>query len=205
VRPRNDRPAVRPAHPAHRAALHYRASGAARRQHRGVRRRAPGDHRGLRRRPRRPEDLLSGWWRIATRAAADPADRQRMHQEAGQLQSGAPRQARPWPRCWADAGSTCWCTPSAWAAPSPKPRSTTCPMPRSTSYEVLQLTPGNVGILRQSGNTYVWDYKGISVTYVLVDPLARGRGAPGRPCPSLKAPALAHEHGSRDCSRFAGP
>ena len=44
-----------------------------------------------------------------------------------------------------------------------------------------------------------------SVTYVLVDPLARGRGAPGRPCPALKAPALAHEHGSRDCSRFAGP
>lgn len=35
------------------------------------------------------DDLLSGWWRIATRAAADPADRQRMHQEADQLQSGA--------------------------------------------------------------------------------------------------------------------
>jgi hypothetical protein len=49
---------------------------------------------------------------------------------------------------------------------------------------------GNVGILRQAGNTYVWDYKGISVTYVLVDPLARGRGDPGRPCPPLKAPAL---------------
>jgi hypothetical protein len=35
------------------------------------------------------DDFLSDWWRIATRAAADPADWQRMHQEADQLQSGA--------------------------------------------------------------------------------------------------------------------
>ena len=35
------------------------------------------------------DDFLSGWWRIATRSAADPADWQRMHQEAAQLQSGA--------------------------------------------------------------------------------------------------------------------
>ena len=35
------------------------------------------------------DDFLSGWWRIATRAAADPADWQRMQQEAEQLQSGA--------------------------------------------------------------------------------------------------------------------
>jgi len=35
------------------------------------------------------DDFLSGWWRIATRAAGDPADWQRMHQEAEQLQSGA--------------------------------------------------------------------------------------------------------------------
>jgi hypothetical protein len=35
------------------------------------------------------DDFLSGWWRIATRAAADPADWQLMHEEAGQLQSGA--------------------------------------------------------------------------------------------------------------------
>jgi hypothetical protein len=35
------------------------------------------------------DDFLSGWWRIATRAAADPAGWQRMHQEAEQLQSGA--------------------------------------------------------------------------------------------------------------------
>jgi hypothetical protein len=35
------------------------------------------------------DDFLSGWWRIATRAVADPADWQRMHQEAEQLQSGA--------------------------------------------------------------------------------------------------------------------
>ena len=34
------------------------------------------------------DDFLSGWWRIATRTAADPADWQRMHQEADQLQSG---------------------------------------------------------------------------------------------------------------------
>jgi len=35
------------------------------------------------------DEFLSGWWRIATRAAADPADWQRMRQEAEQLQSGA--------------------------------------------------------------------------------------------------------------------
>jgi LmbE family N-acetylglucosaminyl deacetylase len=34
------------------------------------------------------DDFLSGWWRIATRAVTDPADWQRMHDEAGQLQSG---------------------------------------------------------------------------------------------------------------------
>jgi hypothetical protein len=40
------------------------------------------------------DEFLSGWLRIATRAAADPADWQRMHQEAEQLQSGA-RSAGP--------------------------------------------------------------------------------------------------------------
>jgi hypothetical protein len=35
------------------------------------------------------DEFLSGWHRIATRAAADPADWQRMHREAGQLESGA--------------------------------------------------------------------------------------------------------------------
>lgn len=35
------------------------------------------------------DDFLSGWWRIATRAATDPGDWQRMHQEADQAQSGA--------------------------------------------------------------------------------------------------------------------
>jgi hypothetical protein len=34
------------------------------------------------------DDFLSSWWRIATRAAADPVDWQRMHEEAEQLQSG---------------------------------------------------------------------------------------------------------------------
>lgn len=40
------------------------------------------------------DDFLSGWWRIATRAATDPVDWQRMHQEASQLQSGV-RSAGP--------------------------------------------------------------------------------------------------------------
>ncbi|RGA06968.1 hypothetical protein DI270_000435 [Microbispora triticiradicis] len=35
------------------------------------------------------DDFLSAWWRIATRAAADPSDWHRMHREAEQLQSGA--------------------------------------------------------------------------------------------------------------------
>ena len=34
------------------------------------------------------DEFLSGWWRIATRAAADPADWQRMHQEAEQFSAG---------------------------------------------------------------------------------------------------------------------
>jgi hypothetical protein len=34
------------------------------------------------------DEFLSAWWRIATRAAADPADWQRMHQEAEELQAG---------------------------------------------------------------------------------------------------------------------
>lgn len=37
-------------------------------------------------------------------------------------------------------------------------------------YEVLRLTPGNGRKLSSTGNMYVWDYKGISVTYVLLDP-----------------------------------
>lgn len=37
-------------------------------------------------------------------------------------------------------------------------------------YEVLRLTPGNGRKLSPTGNMYVWDYKGISVTYVLLDP-----------------------------------
>ena len=40
------------------------------------------------------DEFLSGWWRIATRATADPADWQRMRQEAEQFQSGA-RSAGP--------------------------------------------------------------------------------------------------------------
>jgi hypothetical protein len=37
-------------------------------------------------------------------------------------------------------------------------------------YEVLRLTPGNGRKLTATGNMHVWDYKGISVTYVLLDP-----------------------------------
>jgi hypothetical protein len=37
-------------------------------------------------------------------------------------------------------------------------------------YNVLRLTPGNGRKLRPAGNMHVWDYKGISVTYVLLDP-----------------------------------
>lgn len=40
------------------------------------------------------DGFLSGWWRIATRAAVDPTDWQHMHQEAEQLRSGA-RSAGP--------------------------------------------------------------------------------------------------------------
>ena len=35
------------------------------------------------------DEFLSSWWRIAVRAVADPADWQRMHREADQLQAGA--------------------------------------------------------------------------------------------------------------------
>jgi hypothetical protein len=37
-------------------------------------------------------------------------------------------------------------------------------------YEVLRLAPGNGRRLSPNGNMCVWDYKGISVTYVLLDP-----------------------------------
>jgi hypothetical protein len=37
-------------------------------------------------------------------------------------------------------------------------------------YEVLRLTPDNGRKLRPAGNMYVWDYKSISVTYVLLRP-----------------------------------
>jgi hypothetical protein len=37
-------------------------------------------------------------------------------------------------------------------------------------YEVLRLTPDNGRKLTLTGNMYVWDYKGVSVTYVLLDP-----------------------------------
>ena len=37
-------------------------------------------------------------------------------------------------------------------------------------YEVLRLTPGNGRKLVPTGNMYVWDHRGISVTYVLLDP-----------------------------------
>ncbi|WP_019635100.1 DUF6247 family protein [Actinomadura atramentaria] len=35
------------------------------------------------------DGFLSAWWRIAVRAAADPADWQRMNREAGEIEAGA--------------------------------------------------------------------------------------------------------------------
>jgi hypothetical protein len=54
------------------------------------------------------DEFLSGWWRIATRAAADPADWQRMHQEAEPFRGLGARWVRcfqlliwpPAPGCW---------------------------------------------------------------------------------------------------------
>ena len=37
-------------------------------------------------------------------------------------------------------------------------------------YEVLRLIPDNGRRLGPTGNMHVWDYKGISVPYVLLDP-----------------------------------
>lgn len=37
-------------------------------------------------------------------------------------------------------------------------------------YEVLRLTPDNGRKLTPTGNMYVWDDKGISMTYILLDP-----------------------------------
>jgi hypothetical protein len=36
-------------------------------------------------------------------------------------------------------------------------------------YEVLRLTPGNGRRLVPGGNMYVWDYRGLSLTYVVLD------------------------------------
>jgi hypothetical protein len=38
------------------------------------------------------------------------------------------------------------------------------------TYEVLRLTPDNGRKLSAGGNMYVWDYKRISVTYIVLDP-----------------------------------
>ena len=89
------------------------------------------------------DEFLSGWWRIATRAAADPADWQRIHQEAEQLQSGARSAARPWPRCWVGAGSSCRCVHHPYGRRrrrSPDLRSVQCPRSMSSwrSTEVLR-------------------------------------------------------------------
>jgi hypothetical protein len=37
-------------------------------------------------------------------------------------------------------------------------------------YEVLRLAPGNGRAHVEGGNMYTWDHKGISVTYILLDP-----------------------------------
>jgi hypothetical protein len=53
-------------------------------------------------------------------------------------------------------------------------------------YEVLRLTPGNGRKLRRAGNMHVWDYKGISVTYVLLDPQREVAVLRVDPLPHLK-------------------
>ena len=64
--------------------------------------------------------LLSGWWRIATRAAADPADSQRMHRRGRaapvRYALGDPTLAE----VLVGGESSCRCTLSLWAATSPK-------------------------------------------------------------------------------------
>ena len=49
-----------------------------------------------------------------------------------------------------------------------------CPLPRSmSSWRSTRCSgsrPKNGRKLTPAGNMYVWDYKGISVTYVLLDP-----------------------------------
>lgn len=37
-------------------------------------------------------------------------------------------------------------------------------------YEALRLAPGNGRLHVEGGNMYTWDHKGISVTYILLDP-----------------------------------
>jgi hypothetical protein len=37
-------------------------------------------------------------------------------------------------------------------------------------YEVLRLTPGNGRVHRPGGNMFTWDHRGISVTYIVLDP-----------------------------------
>jgi hypothetical protein len=41
---------------------------------------------------------------------------------------------------------------------------------RRTRVDLRWLTPDNGRKLVPTGNMYVWDYKGISVTYILLDP-----------------------------------
>jgi hypothetical protein len=74
-------------------------------------------------------------------------------------------------------------------------------------YVVLRLTPGNGRILRQAGNMYVWHYKGISVTCVLVNPrrevaMLRGRSfSPLENQPRGQTiPELFISHAKSDCS-----
>lgn len=37
-------------------------------------------------------------------------------------------------------------------------------------YQVLRLTPGNGRRLSPTGDMYVWDHNGVSVTYIVLDP-----------------------------------
>jgi len=84
------------------------------------------------------------------------------------------RRARPWPRCWAGAGSSCRRVHHRYgqhvAEAQIEDLSDAEIDVLLEIYEVLRLTPGNGRKLGPAGNMYVWDYKGISVTYIVLDP-----------------------------------
>jgi hypothetical protein len=88
------------------------------------------------------------------------------------------RRARPWPRCWVGAGSSCRCNTIRMGSDVAEAQIDDLSDAETDVlleiYEVLRLTPDNGRKLGPTGNIYVWDGKGISVTYVLLDPQREG-------------------------------